>query len=178
VDVGVGLERLTFRRGRPEDSLAMALGVRAGFETYRVWAAGWEPPDIANDDEVRRLRERLRRSSSWARLAFDGHALVAHVFFEVARELEAPYRDIPRVAHLAHLFVAREWWGSGLATALLCEAVERMRGGGFAQGRLWTPSGQRRARAFYAREGWHETGTQWFDEGLQLVLVELRIDLA
>ena len=59
----------------------------------------------------------------------------------------------------------------------LGDTVERMRAGGFAQGRLWTPSGQRRARAFYAREGWRETGTEWFDEGLQLMLVELGIDL-
>ena len=178
MDVEVGLERLMFRRARPEDALVMALGVRAGFETYREWAGpGWEPPDIASRHEVARLRDRLRRPASRARLAFDGHTLVGHVFFEVGRELDAPYRDIPRLAHLAHLFVARAWWGSGLAAALLGDTVERMRAGGFAQGRLWTPSGQRRARAFYAREGWRETGTEWFDEGLQLMLVELGIDL-
>jgi len=156
----------------------MALGVRAGFETYRDWAApGWEPPDIASRAEVARLRDRLRRGSSWARLAFAADALAGHVFFEVGRELGPPYREIPLMAHLAHLFVAREWWGSGLAPALLGEAVERMRAGGFMQGRLWTPSGQRRARAFYAREGWRETGTEWFDGGLQLVLIELHIAL-
>jgi GNAT superfamily N-acetyltransferase len=178
MDVGVRLDRLTFRRARARDALAMALGVRAGFETYRDWAGpGWEPPDIASRAEVARLRDRLEGTASWARLACDGDELAGHVFVESGRELEPPYHEIPRLAHLAHLFVAREWWGTGLAPALLGEAVERMRATGFEEGRLWTPSGQRRARAFYAREGWRETGSEWFDEGLRLVLVELRIGL-
>ena len=48
---------------------------------------------------------------------------------------------------------------------------------GFTRARLWTPAGQRRARAFYAREGWRATGVEWFDDGLQLLLVELQVPL-
>jgi hypothetical protein len=43
--------------------------------------------------------------------------------------------------------------------------------------RLWTPAGQSRARAFYERHGWHATGRIEFTPGLNLDVVEYRLDL-
>ena len=46
------------------------------------------------------------------------------------------------------------WWGSGLASRLHRLALEEAARQGYETIRLYTPVGQARARAFYAREGW------------------------
>jgi hypothetical protein len=44
--------------------------------------------------------------------------------------------------------------------------------------RLWTPTGQARARAFYERRGWYATGTEQYNPGLGLDVTEYRLVLA
>jgi GNAT superfamily N-acetyltransferase len=113
----------------------------------------------------------------WSRLALDDGRVVGHVLFEPART----HRDwdglVPGVAHVAHVFVDEEWWGTGLAARLLEAAVVEARSQGYHAARLWTPAGQARARAFYAREGWHESGATRFEPALGLDIVEVTITL-
>jgi hypothetical protein len=49
-----------------------------------------------------------------------------------------------------------------------------MRANGFPEARLYTPVGQARARAFYAREGWREVGPSDAAAELGLDVLELR----
>jgi GNAT superfamily N-acetyltransferase len=91
-------------------------------------------------------------------------------------ELGGGGEPIPGVAHLGALFVDREWWGRGVAPALLRAAVREMTARGFERGRLIVPEGHRRARALYAREGWEPVGP-WFDDRFGLPLVELGLAL-
>jgi predicted N-acetyltransferase YhbS len=173
------LDRLAFRRGTPDDAPALARAVADAFEGYRAWAAPeWEPPDAASAAEVASLRERLADAGDWSLLALDGGVLAGHVMFEPARAFRGSPDIVPGLAHVAHVFVDERWWGTGLAARLLGEAVDEIRAQGYRAARLWTPAGQRRARAFYRREGWTETGQETFDEGLGLLIVELRIELA
>ncbi len=90
-------------------------------------------------------------------------------------EHEAPK---PGVARLTHLFLRRDYWGSGLADLLYLRMVDSMLERGFQSAVLWTPSGAARARAFYARHGWETTGgIESADNGLGLELVEYALDL-
>lgn len=172
------LGRLTFRAGTPGDAPVLAEAVAAGFEGYRAWARpGWRPPDEASPHGIRELRERLMAPGAWSRLALDGGRVVGHVLFEPARASRDWGDMVPGVAHVAHVFVDEAWWGSGLAARLLEAAVAEARAQGYRVARLWTPAGQARARAFYAREGWQESGATRFEPSLGLDIVELAITL-
>jgi ribosomal protein S18 acetylase RimI-like enzyme len=110
-------------------------------------------------------------------IAFSGGEPAGHVAVTQAREREEPRPDIPGLAHLWQLFVRPPWWGSGLATRLNALAVAHATERGFAAIRLFTPSGNRRARAFYEREGFKTDGVTVPEPLLGLELVQYRRDL-
>ena len=51
-------------------------------------------------------------------------------------------------------------WGQDAGRALLAELLDRLRGAGFAEARLWTAPENHRPRAFYERAGWQLDGTE------------------
>jgi GNAT superfamily N-acetyltransferase len=70
------------------------------------------------------------------------------------------------LGELSALYVVPEEWGSGVAGALLGEAVAGMRDLGATEATLWVVEGNTRARRFYEREGWSadgETKSSMFD---------------
>ena len=105
------------REGAAHDLGAMADNLEEGFVSYRTWTKGeWEPP-VARRDAARHdaaLHEgRLvvassaspttsRPATSWPR----------------ARGRRARRAKLADVARLTHLFVRRDYWGSGLADLL------------------------------------------------------------
>jgi GNAT superfamily N-acetyltransferase len=147
-----------------------------GFEVYREFAApSWEPPAI--EDEIALLQELLREESTWCRLGeVDGRVVGQCTFLPAARS-SVPV-DEPELAHLRNLFVDREYWGSGLASALHGAAIAAACERGYSQMRLYTPVAQARARRFYEREGWEQTGEEFHSPGPDLVIVEYRYPLA
>jgi GNAT superfamily N-acetyltransferase len=166
------------RKGGPGDAKHVAAVVSAGLETYRSFApVGWEPPPL--DWELDGIRERLGLAETWSRLAVAGGEPVGHVAVVPARVSRARgARTIPGLAHLWHLFVVPAWWGTGLATRLMADAVAAADRYGYATFRLFTPAEQARARAFYEREGWRIWGNPAFEPGLRLTLVEYRRSLS
>jgi GNAT superfamily N-acetyltransferase len=159
------------RRATPEDAGAAWALTMAGFETYRSFApAGWDPPQ----ETAETTRARLAREGAHGVVAVADGAVVGFGAFEPAREGVVRGRRIPGLAHVWAIFAAESHWGTGLATALLAGVTEAMRHDGFPEARLSTPSGQRRARRFYAREGWIEQGPPFDVPELGLELVELR----
>jgi GNAT superfamily N-acetyltransferase len=164
------LSRLEIRPAGLEDAEAMAAGAIEAFEGYRGFQPqDWEPPPL--EIELGHVRARLSRAEVWARVACDGELLAGQILFEPARGLDA-------VAHVAGLFIAPGWWGTGLAPALHGLAVGTMRVRGYARARLFTPERQDRARRFYEREGWHVGGAPFWEDLLQMSLVEYRLPLA
>ena len=78
------------------------------------------------------------------------------------------------MGHVTAVFVSEPWWGTGVATEILAWLVDDMRAMGYGEGRLYTPVGQTRARAFYAREGWREVAGPLPAPELGLDIMELR----
>jgi GNAT superfamily N-acetyltransferase len=89
-------------------------------------------------------------------------------------ELDDP---VPGTVRLTHLFLRRDYWGSGLATLLHDRMLESMRERGFKTAVLWTPVGAARARAFYAKHHWEPTGELDPDNSLGLELMEYKLEL-
>jgi GNAT superfamily N-acetyltransferase len=158
----------------PDDARALAGTTRLGFETYRDWApAGWRPPPPSL--ELRAIRERLKQATTWCAMALaeDGEP-AGHVGITHAAERDRPHVRIPGRAHLWMLFVRPPWWGTGLAARLHRLALEEAARQGYDSMRLYTPVGQARARAFYAREGWEPAGRPFTEPLLGLDLMEYR----
>jgi len=145
------------------------------FTRYRAFApADWEPPSPADED--RRLKESIGDPSFWGGLVRDGEALVGHAtFIPAARHSFRPEQD-DSSAHLLHLFVKPDYWGSGIAAQLLSNATHAATRRGFTAMRLFVAAGQARARGFYEREGSVAAGEP-FEFGFGLPTVEYRRDL-
>jgi GNAT superfamily N-acetyltransferase len=61
---------------------------------------------------------------------------------------------------LRHFGIHPDWWGTGRAKLLHDETVARMRTQGASTTYLWVLVDNRRARAFYRRQGWQETSVR------------------
>jgi GNAT superfamily N-acetyltransferase len=163
------------RIGRPQDAAAMIAVLEDATASYSEWApAGWTPDLSLADSERKLIPDRLALPGCWSRVAESDGQMVGYVILRPAVEPETPDRLIRGLVHLYHLFVRSAWWGRGVATELLrsglADAVER----GYDSARLWTPRRNARARAFYHREGWHESGAETYAPQLDLELVEYR----
>jgi GNAT superfamily N-acetyltransferase len=161
----------SLRRALPADAEAMSATQQTGLERYRAFAPpGWRPPDARSAPEMARVRVRLAEPSTWAMIAEDRGLVAGHAGY-------VPQPGVAGSAHLWQLFVRPPWWGSGLATALLGEAVAAATTEGYRRMRFFTPREQARARAFYEREGFADTGWEAFEPNVGLVLVEYAREL-
>jgi GNAT superfamily N-acetyltransferase len=177
---------LAARYARLFDAPAIAALLVRGFDTYREWAPGWDPPATLAAAQVVGWSRSLAERERWT-VVVEEHASpaepvavakpVAVASFAQARTGTGGRAEpIEGLAHLGALFVERRWWGRGVAPALLEAATAEMAARGFARGRLLVPAGHARACALYARHGW-EPVDERFDERIGLPLLELRRDL-
>ena len=154
------------------DIAAIARLDQEGFEGYRSFAPpDWEPP--TQEEEVDWLGRRLFDPAVWCLLAEDEHGPAGHVAFMPAALARRASNEAD-LAHLWLLFVRPSRWGSGLASELHARALEEAARRGFTAMRLFTPTGQARARRFYEREGWKVAGEPFDDAEFGLELVEYR----
>ena len=154
-------------RASPLDAAALVPLVTEGFATFREWApSGWVSQETGSAENVSRLRAKLSEAESWGVKAVRGERAVGMT-------VVVP-DSAPGVAHLAYLFVTREAWGTGVATALLNAAVAAARDAGFAELRLLAPGGQDRALRFYEREGFERIGEPFLVEALGLTVIKMR----
>jgi GNAT superfamily N-acetyltransferase len=167
---------VSFRTSTPADAPEIARTLELAFDSYRdIAPPGWSPPPVEEDP----IRVRLRNPAVWCQVAQLDRTLVGHVALTPA-SLHASYPiDDPTLAHLWQMFVRREHWGSGIATALHDAVLDEARRRGYTEFRLYTPAKQLRARGFYEREGWRMVGDPFAEETLGgMELVEYRRPLA
>ncbi|MFP5334914.1 MAG: N-acetyltransferase family protein [Actinomycetes bacterium] len=105
----------------------------------------------------RRWEPRLAREHDELVVALDRGAVVGLA-------LHGPSGDEPPLpgTELCSLYVARHWYGRGLAAQLVRRAL------GARPASLWVFEGNTRARAFYLREGWTATGDARIEPGTGL----------
>ncbi len=84
-------------------------------------------------------------------------------------------RASPRHAHLRGMAVVPALQGSGVATALVDQAIERAGDLGFERITLETTRPLRRAARFYRRHGFRRTGRTRLWSGMTLIEFELRL---
>lgn len=169
---GAIVRTLTFRGITSADIDSLAASVADAFAAYRSFApAGWEPPTAAAQAEV--LGQWITDPDFWGEVSFQNATLVGHATFIPAARHSFRAEPDPSCAHLGHLFVTPQYWGSGAARVLMAHACEAAGARGFASMRLFVPEGQHRARHFYEREAFSAVG-EAFAFGLGLATLEYR----
>jgi GNAT superfamily N-acetyltransferase len=159
-----------FREATPDDAPAIRALMVEGFATYVEFApAGWQPQTPPEDA----FRAMLALDSHWCAIATDDDgAPLGHSAFLDSADSGHPDPE-PGLAHFWQLFVRPSRWGTGLASELMARAIDAARERGFATMRLFTPSGQARARRFYEREGFALV-REFDDDRLGLRVAEYR----
>jgi GNAT superfamily N-acetyltransferase len=161
----------SFRPASAGDRGELAATVGDGFASFAEFApAGWTPPTV----DAAELERGLRDERSWFLVA-EGprREMAGHVAFLPASRHRMP-DPAPGLCHLTQLFVRRPHWGSGLAATLHDRALAEAERRGYTAMRLFTPSGQARARRFYEREGWSLAADRGLEPFLGLEIVEYR----
>jgi GNAT superfamily N-acetyltransferase len=167
---------MTVRPGTEADAGELIATLAEGFDSFRAFAPpDWEPPDM--EIEGARMQAEIARPGTWIEVAEVDGTVAGHVAFMPARTHQRGHEVGEDVAHFWQLFVRREFWGAGVASRLMADALAEARAQGFRAMRLFTPEGQERARRFYEREGWTQHGAP-FEAGLGIPLVEYRRELA
>jgi len=135
-------------------------GARIGDAHAEAWRVGYTdlfPP--ADLDAAVDVRRRM-----WTGLvgdpAFGGTLLVAEEAGVVVGFVHfGPAASDARIGEIYGFYVHPDSWGTGTAQALMTEAVRRL-AASFTSAVLWTHEGNGRARRFYTKAGWTETGNQ------------------
>ena len=151
------------RRPEPRDVPALLDFVDDGIAGYRAFAPDdWASPFEKSSARFERTLVELADPRTYSQMVeVDGR---------IAGFVHWCEPDPPVAIRLRFLFVAEPFWGSGLALRLHDESVAAMGG---RSARLWTPSGQSRARRFYERGGWTVHAVLEISE-LGIPLVEYR----
>jgi GNAT superfamily N-acetyltransferase len=158
------------RLAGPADAAVIAGITRAGFATWE-WAGAWTPSPVDVEDD--QIAEWLAKPGVWCLLATAGGVPAGQTTLSPAYTDDEPREEIPGLCHLRHLFLTSEWHGSGLAAHLLEAAMDHGREAGYERARLWTPRDNARARAFYRREGWRESGVELANSKFGMSLIQL-----
>jgi GNAT superfamily N-acetyltransferase len=114
-------EALAFRRITSDDIDELAAAVADAFIGYRAFApADWQPPPAS--EQARGLQRWIEEPDFWGELVSDEQALVGHATFIPAVRHSFQAATDSDLAHLGHLFVTSQHWGSGIASQLLAHA--------------------------------------------------------
>ncbi len=137
----MGLSRALLRPATPDDVPAIA----------EIWHDGWHD---AHDGHVPDELVAVRGEASFATRAVGlvPHTTVAVVDGEVAGFVSIEDDEVDQV------FVSSRHRGAGVADALMADAEDRLRAAGVTSAWLAAVAGNARARRFYERHGWTDTG--------------------
>ncbi|MFI0741963.1 GNAT family N-acetyltransferase [Streptomyces sp. NPDC021100] len=126
-----------------------------------IHAAAWEAaygPFFAPEFVASAVRDRRTR---WHARIADGTGTLLLATLDdrpsaLSRSLPSPTR--PGLAELHSFYGHPDGWGTGVAAALMTATLHRLRADGHTRVHLWTVRDTPRARRFYAKCGFTESG--------------------
>ena len=153
---------LSIRRATVADAEALAAFGRRVFDDW------YRPDNTAEDMDLHLARTygpdlqraELASADVTVLLVTADAAICAYAFLQ--RGLRAAVIDGPDPCAIVRFYVDRAWHGRGVALALMAASVEAARADGART--LWLTAWEQnpRARAFYAKAGFHDVGIDTF----------------
>jgi len=118
----------------------------------RIWHTGWIDGHLGHvPPELVRYRDNHEQFASRARARLES--------MWVAESAGRPVGFlVVKAEEIEQLFVERAARGTGVATTLLRKGEAEIRSAGHRRAWLAVVAGNQRARSFYAREGWRDSG--------------------
>ena len=143
-------------------------------EAYRTLFPAEALAQIDAHDRSERWREHLSQGTSVTMLAETGGQLVGFAAFGKCRDEDL---SSGAVGEVMAIYVHPAAWRRGVGSALLREAVDRLRSDGFAEVSLWVIEANRQAIAFYERFGFVRDGSFRHREmlGIPTTIIRLRL---
>jgi ribosomal protein S18 acetylase RimI-like enzyme len=144
-------------------------------EIARVHVASWEAAyrGLISDAELD-ARTVAGKTADWEQILGQNHEVTVAVDGDAILGFCAPRREPGEPVEIAALYLDPAHFRRGTGTLLLRETLVRLRARGDEQVTLWVLEGNARARAFYARHGFAETGERGHWNGVP----QLRMALA
>jgi GNAT superfamily N-acetyltransferase len=152
---------VNLRRATTDDLDDVLALIGRGDERSRDWTLDGNPHAPQAEDDRRELSHAIADPDCFNEVAEADGRLLGFVNFVPAGE---------RIARLSYLFVDPEHWGEGIGRDLHAHAIDEMRRRGYRAGELITPELNTRARRFYERAGWTDSGYRGADEKLGLTM--------
>ena len=160
---------VTIRPGTPQDGVGIG-DVHA--ESWRVGYQGLFPPD-----DLAAAVERRRRMWTGGSAVFglNGGTLLIAESEQITGFIHfGPSSAREKIGEVYGFYVHPSAWGKGTAQALMAEALISL-ASSFTRAILWTNARAGRARRFYSKSGWTQTGverTERLWDGLDYPAVE------
>ena len=154
------------RLANKDDTEAIAYVISTAQKTWVTWANDeLQLYDVAQLSE--QWSQRIDNLTTISFVYTDAHSHVVAVASAGPEALSfKPSSTNPDSAHLSTLFALPDYHGSGAVQDLHDHLLLTLTAERYCTVRLWVPQDASRARRFYARNGWNETGTQTHFAGL------------
>lgn len=134
-----------------------------------VHAAAWEAAYAPFFEPEFAARAVQARRGRWHERIMEGTGTILLAVLDrqpMALSYSLPSSSRPGLAEIYSFYGHPASWGSGVAVALMVETLVRLRADGFPRVHLWTLRDTPRARHFYSKCDFTETGaTRVFDYG-------------
>ncbi len=155
------------RVANKDDAAAIAYVIATAQKTWVTWVGDeFQPYDVAHLSEQWSQRLDDLATISFVFTDARGYVIAVAAAGPEASSLKPSSTRLDS-AHLSTLFALPDSHGSGVAQDLHDHLLAALVTERYCTVRLWVPQDANRARRFYARNGWAETGMQTHFAGLQ-----------
>ena len=159
---------MRFRAATTGDLEAVLAIIARADEQSGDWAPGGRPHAPSADYDRARISSMLAGDASYNEVAEADGSVVGFVNGHPRGE----------VVHISYLFVDPDHQGRGIGTQMLEHAVEAAARNGHRRATLNTAVLNRRARDFYERAGWIDTGGRSHNAEIGLEMADYALELA
>lgn len=150
--------RDAFWRATPDDARTIArLNVEGWRGAYRELLPAEYLDAMSVDDLEHAWRQAIAQGHSEFWILERDSEPVGYIILGASRDDDL---DHSTTGELYAIYVLREHWDTGAGRALIAQAEERLRHGGYNHAVLWVLEQNERARRFYERAGWTADGAR------------------
>lgn len=125
---------------------------------------GYIPEGARKDRAMAVLYERIALPGAQFLIADQSGKVVGMLLASLAHENDGAGALIPGLLHISYVATHPDYWGKGIATALLDAIAVKAAESGHDALQLWVVTANARARALYERHGFGFTGREKVDD--------------
>lgn len=151
-----GLLKIKVRRALLEDAKSL------GHIIVESWRSAYE--DIIPKDEITKFLDKNRRQQQFERFIKEDEIVLIGFYEDIPCGLVFANKDndeeLTACGSIYSIYLLEKYWGKGLATSLMKEAINILRTEGCKEVMLWVYEANKRAIGFYEKLGFKFDGSK------------------